>query len=122
MSEPVSLEWEEAIFRETWLIYLTDPEDNAAARRLSALAYQLVLGWLHFPPHERPMIEVELGAVVRDLYYLESFLRLTVAEDPCSGADPDRERVLAAQARGWSARLAEVAMEIEEALGGKEGA
>lgn len=116
-----TLEWEMAPLRETFLLYLTNPEDNAAARRMAALAYQLVLEWMHFPPHEEPMIEAELAAIGRDLRYLERFLLRTVAADPCSGEDPTRERKLTAKARRWACKLGRVAGEIEAALGENRG-
>jgi hypothetical protein len=66
-------------FRETFLVYFTDPAANAAIRGFGTLLYDFMLNsWGEWPKHPEGIFRAELRAVVADLRCAQgSLLELT---------------------------------------------
>ena len=62
-------------FRETFLVFVTDPVANAAARSFGKLLFDLVLaGWGEWPDHPEGMFRASLRAVIADLRHVQGAL------------------------------------------------
>ncbi len=109
-------------FRETFLLFVTDPALNGALRVLGATAFDMVLEynrhWPHLPGNLTPW---EMQAALGDLRHLQGFLALMGRQredhEP-SGVDAD----LSALAEVEAAVLGGIGDRIEAALlGRREG-
>jgi hypothetical protein len=92
-------------FRETFLLYFTDPGANATLRNFGRLLHELVLEfWGMWPPHPEGIFEAELRAAVADLRHIEGSLMAWTG--PATSLEDSRD-----------ARLARLGAEIAGALG-----
>ncbi len=66
-------------FRETFLVYFTDPAANAATRAFGNVLYDMLLSsWGEWPEHPEGIFRAELRAVIADLRCAQgSLLELT---------------------------------------------
>jgi hypothetical protein len=111
--------WEDfPVFRETFLLYITDPVYNAALRIFGRLLHELVLEYYrHWPNWLEGVTATELRAAVADLRHLEGYLGAVGREhEEASLTEP--EMALSRLAARQSGELTRIADEIEQALGG----
>ena len=100
--------------RETFLLYVTDPEANAALRAGALLLYHLILEYWHYwPDHPEGLIRAQLRAAVADLRHLQGFLADVGGQD----GDTSHETHLCRVAGDVSRDLATVADRVEKELG-----
>ena len=110
--------WEDfPIFRETFLLYITDPAYNAALRIFGRLLHELVLEYYrHWPNWLEGATATELRAAVADLRHLEGYLGAVGREhEEASLTEP--EMALSRLAARQSGELTRIADELEQALG-----
>jgi hypothetical protein len=82
--------WNEAAsFRETTLIWIDDPEDRDALRRVGRLLYDLAVEASRELASEPSMTRAELRAAMADLRHLEGFLASVGREAEESTLEPD---------------------------------
>jgi hypothetical protein len=61
--------------RETFLVYVSDPEANAILRGFGELLYNLTLEfWGHWPDQPEGLLRASLRAAVADLRHVQGFL------------------------------------------------
>jgi hypothetical protein len=111
--------WEDfPVFRETFLLYVTDPAYNTALRIFGRLLHEMVLEYYrHWPNWLEGVTATELRAAVADLRHLEGYLGAVGREhEEASLTEP--EMALSRLAARYSGGLARIADEIEQALGG----
>lgn len=106
-------------FRETFLLYVTDPHLNGALRVLGAATFEMALDFRrHWPDLPGIPAVWELRAALGDLRHLQGFLGM-VANQP-EELDPDTaDDDLSALAAREAAVLAAVGERIEQALLGR---
>ena len=64
-----------ATFRETFLLYFSDPEANATLRSLGNLLHNFVLEyWRFWPDQPEGLLRASLRAAVADLRHVQGFL------------------------------------------------
>jgi hypothetical protein len=110
--------WEDfPVFRETFLLYITDPAYNAALRVFGRLLHELVLEYYHhWPNWLEGVTATELRAAVADLRHLEGYLGAVGREhEEASLAEP--EMALSRLAAHKAGELTRIADELEQALG-----
>jgi hypothetical protein len=101
--------------RETYLLYVTDLEANAALRAVATLLYDLTLEYWHYwPDHPEGFIRAQLRAAVADMRHVQGFL--SDLEKQGDG-DSAHESHLCGIAGGVSRDLEELADRIEKELG-----
>jgi hypothetical protein len=107
--------WEDfAVFRETFLVYFSEPSNNDALRAVGNLIYLMALEyWQHWPDQPEGWIRGQLRAAVADLRHLEGFLS-TLGENP---PDDAYEKALCRTSVLMSAEVGSVAEQIEAKLG-----
>lgn len=111
--------WEDfPVFRETFLMYVTEPAYNAALRTLGRLLHELVLEYYHhWPNWQEGVTATELRAAVADLRHLEGYLGAVGMEhEEASLTEP--EMALSRLAARQAGELTRLADELEQALGG----
>ena len=111
--------WEDfPVFRETFLLYVTDPSYNAALRVFGRLLHELVLEYYrHWPNWLEGVTATELRAAIADLRHLEGYLGAVGREhEEASLTEP--EMALSRLAARQSGELTRIADELEQALGG----
>ena len=112
--------WEDfPVFRETFLMYFTEPPANSALRIFGRLFHDLVLEYYHhWPGWPEGVTATELRAGLADLRHLQGYLAAVGREhEEASLNDPDSAlSLLAARIAG---ELAGIGDEIEDALGGR---
>jgi hypothetical protein len=111
--------WEDfPVFRETFLLYITDPAYNAALRIFGRLLHELVLEYYrHWPNWLEGVTATELRAAVADLRHLEGYLGAVGREhEEASLTEP--EMALSRLAARKAGELTRIAEELEQALGG----
>jgi hypothetical protein len=110
--------WEDfPAFRETFLMYFTEPQANAALRIVGRLFHDLVLEYYHrWPDWPESFTGTEMRSALADLRHLEGYLAAIGREhEQASLTEPDIAlSQLAAREAGELARIAE---EIEAAIG-----
>lgn len=105
------------VFRETFLMYFTEPPANAALRVFGRLFHELVLEYYHhWPEWQAGVTATEMRAALADLRHLEGYLAAVGREHAEADlAEPDTAlSLLAGRLAGELARIAE---EIEAAIG-----
>jgi hypothetical protein len=115
---PAPFPWQErAVFRETLLVYFTQPGVADLLRRVGVFFYGLMLEssgeWPEWPETQT---RAELRAAVVDLLQMQGFLG-SIWEEGERTSVPDEDLPLCKQALQWSRRAASLAREIEAALG-----
>jgi hypothetical protein len=110
--------WEDfPAFRETFLMYFTEPPANAALRVFGRLFHELVLEYYHhWPEWPEGVTATEMRSALADLRHLEGFLAAVGREHEAAAlSEPDTAlSVLAGRLAGEVTRIAE---EIEAAIG-----
>ena len=62
-------------FRETFLLYFSEPKGNATLRSLGDLLYTLVLEyWQHWPDQPEGLLRASLRAAIADMRHVQGFL------------------------------------------------
>ncbi len=107
--------WTEAdSIRETTLIWLDDPEDREAARRLGRLLYNLAVETTSFPSDES-ITHAEMRAAAVDLRFIEGFL-LSVRRSADDSALSPSDNRLAHFAAYVARKVGALALVLEERL------
>lgn len=117
-SDPAA--WEDsAVFRETFLIYFTEPFENESLRVFGRLFHELVLEYYHhWPEWPESATATELRAAVADLRHLQGYLG-AVGREHAEAALAGSDTTLSFLAARQAGELARIADEIEAALGGR---
>jgi hypothetical protein len=112
--------WEDsAVFRETFLLYFTEPPANQSLRVFGRLFHELVLEYYHhWPEWPEGVTATELRAAVADLRHLQGYLG-AVGREHVDATLTEPDIALSLLAARQAAELARVADEIEAALGGR---
>jgi hypothetical protein len=110
--------WEDfPAFRETFLMYFTEPPANSALRIFGRLFHELVLEYCHHWPNWPEGVTVtELRSALADLRHLEGYLG-AVGREHEEAALTEAETALSQLAARLAGELARIADEIEQALG-----
>jgi hypothetical protein len=111
--------WEDSEgFRESFLLYFTRADANAALRTVAMLLYDLVLdaGTVLMPDHPEGWARAQVRAALADLRHMQGYLESLTKEAEGSSLEPYEEH-LYRFAGARSAVLATVADEIEAQLG-----
>ena len=104
-----------AVFRETFLVYVSHARYNAALRAVGEMLFEMVLEtWDHWPEQPEGYLRSHLRAAVADLRHLEGFLS-TQGENPPE--DEPYEAHLCRMAVRMSREVGGVAEQIERELG-----
>ena len=109
--------WEDfAVFRETFLMYLTPPGYAAALRKVGEMLFTMILdNYDPWPGWPESSTRTELRAVVADLRHLEGFLGAVGREHTVSDlARPDQR--LSRFAARQAVEIAKIAHRIEAKL------
>lgn len=112
--------WEDfPVFRETFLMYFTEPPPNAALRIFGRLFHELVLEYYHhWPNWPEGVTATELRAALADLRHLQGYLA-AVGREHQDASLPESDTALSILAGRLAGQLSRVADEIEQALGGR---
>jgi hypothetical protein len=112
--------WEDfPVFRETFLLYLTEKPGNDALRVVGRLFHELVLEYSHlWPDWPEGTTTTELRAALADLRHLQGFLG-TVGQEQETAALAHGETYLSRLAARQAGELARIGDEIERAIGGE---
>lgn len=113
--------WEDyPAFRETFLMYFTEPPANAALREVGRLFHELVLEYYHqWPAWTESVTATELRSALADLRHLEGYLEAVGRERETADLK-DQDTTLSRLAGRLARELARVADEIESAIGEAE--
>ena len=108
--------WEDfAVFRETFLVYVSHARYNAALRVVGEMLFEMVLEtWDHWPERPEGYTRSHLRAAVADLRHLQGYLA-TQGENPPE--DEPYEAHLCRMAVRMSREVGGVAEQIEKELG-----
>lgn len=112
--------WEDfPVFRETFLLYFTEPPSNAALRVFGRLFHELVLEhYHHWPSWPEGVTATELRAALADLRHLEGYLA-SIGREHQTASLSELDAALSLLASRLTGELSRVADEIEQALGGR---
>jgi hypothetical protein len=112
--------WEDfPVFRETFLLYFTEPPSNAALRVFGCLFHELVLEhYHHWPSWPEGVTATELRAALADLRHLEGYLA-SIGREHQTASLSETDAALSLLAGRLTGELSRVADEIEQALGGR---
>jgi hypothetical protein len=110
--------WEDSpAFRETFLMYVTDPDTNAALRVVGRTVYDMLLEFYHhWPGWPEGSTRTEMRAALADLRHLEGYLA-AVGREHEEAALTDADTALSLLAGRLAGELARIAEEIESAIG-----
>ena len=104
-----------AVFRETFLVYVSEPRYNAALRVIGEMLFEMVLEtWGHWPEQPEGYVRSHLRAAVADLRHLQGYLT-TQGEHPPE--DEPYEAHLCRMAVRMSHEVGNVAAQIDKELG-----
>ena len=114
-------EWEEQpAFRETFLLYFTDPQANATLRRFGLLLHEFVLEfWRMWPSHAEGIFAAELRAAVADLRHVQGALQEWTG--PAFALESAYEVRLAEVGANVAAAIGELADTLETELDSMKG-
>jgi hypothetical protein len=106
-------------FRETMLLYITEPAFNAALRVVGTILYDMALDYCrHWPKLPGKSTVWEMEAALADLRHLQGFLGMVARErEEVSGSTTDHD--LSALAEREMTTLQEIGDRIQQALVGK---
>jgi hypothetical protein len=112
--------WEDfPVFRETFLLYLTEQPANDAVRSVGRFFHELVLESSHlWPDWPEGTVTTELRAALADLRQLQGFLGAVGQEEETASlahGDTYLSRLAARQA----VELARIGDQLEQAIGGE---
>jgi hypothetical protein len=110
--------WEDfPAFRETFLMYFTEPPANAALRVFGRLFHELVLEYYHhWPEWPEGVTGTEMRSALADLRHLEGFLA-TVGREHQEAALSEPDTALSVLAGRLAGEVTRIAEEIESAIG-----
>ncbi len=110
--------WEaRAVFRESFLYLFTIPGVAEALRRLGTHFYDLTLEHSEdWPDWPESTTRAELRALALDLRHAQGFLMSVWKEIEVSSVAP-ADLPLCLKAQDWAGRVAQIALEVEAALG-----
>lgn len=110
--------WEDfPAFRETFLMYFTEPPANAALRVVGRLFHEMLLEYYHhWPEWPEGVTATELRAALADLRHLEGYLA-AVGREHQDAALNESDTALSLLAGRHAVELARIAEEIEQAIG-----
>jgi hypothetical protein len=113
--------WEEfPAFRETFLLYFTDPVANVTLRRFGSLLHEFVLEfWRMWPSHPEGIFAAELRAAVADMRHLQGALQEWTG--PAFALESAYEVRLAEVGADVAAALGELADRLEREVGSLKG-
>lgn len=113
--------WEDfPVFRETFLMYFTEPPANSALRIFGRLFQELVLEYYHhWPGWPEGVTATELRAGLADLRHLQGYLA-AVGREHEEATLSETDTALSLLAARLAGELAGIGDEIEQALGGRE--
>ncbi len=113
-------DWEDfGVYRETFLVYFTEPRDNLALRDSGRLVHNMALEYYqHWPDQPEGWTRSHLRASVADLRHLEGFLT-TIGDNPPE--NHPHEAHLCRMAVRMARKVAVVADQIEKELGSWRG-
>ena len=107
-------------FRETFLLFFTDPVANAAMRGFGRLLHELVLEfWGYWPDHPGGIFSAELRAVVADLRHIQGSLQEWTG--PAFALEDEFNIRLAGVGADVALALGELADRLEVELGSWRG-
>ncbi len=114
----IPVEWEDLpAFRETFLMYFTEPPANAALRVFGRLFHELVLEHYHrWPAWPEGVTATEMRSALADLRHVEGFLA-TVGREHQEASLSEPDTILSVLASRLAGELARIAEEIESAIG-----
>jgi hypothetical protein len=99
-------------FRETFLLYVPDPDANSVLRGFGRLVYEFVLDyWRYWPDHPEGLLRASLRAVLADLRCAQGFLAQWTSPD----ASP-RDEALAQLGEEIARELGLLAQRLDAAL------
>ena len=123
VSPPVTRaeDWEEQpAFRETLLLFFTEPGANATLRSFGRLLHELVLEfWGLWPSHPEGILPAELRAAVADLRHVQGALREWTG--PAVTLEDPYELRLASVGADVAISLGELADRLEKELDSRQG-
>lgn len=110
--------WEDhPAFRETFLMYVTEPDANAALRVVGRTVYDMLLEFYHhWPGWPEGSTRTEMRAALADLRHLEGYLA-AVGREHEEAALTEPDTALSLLAGRHAGELARIAEEIESAIG-----
>jgi len=110
-------EWEGfPVFRETFLLYISEPSFNAALRMAAEHFFTMLLEtYQHWPAWEESSTRIELRAAVADLRHLQGFLASVGQERRVSSLAQEDSR-LSRHASGIARLINRAANSIEREL------
>jgi hypothetical protein len=113
--------WEDfPVFRETILMYFTEPPVNSALRIFGRLFHELVLEYYHhWPGWPEGVTATELRAGLADLRHLQGYLA-AVGREQEEAVLNEPDTALSLLAARLAGELAGIGDELEQALGGRE--
>lgn len=107
-------------FRETFLLFFTDPTANAAMRAFGLLLHELVLEfWGYWPSHPQGIFPASLRAAVADLRHVQGSLQEWTG--PAFALEDPFEIRLARVGAELAEELGELADRLETELGTRPG-
>jgi hypothetical protein len=109
--------WEDfPVFRETFLMYISEPEFNASLRRVGEYFFGMLLEcYGDWPEWPESSTRTELRAAVADLRHLEGFLA-SVGQEHAVASLPWQDARLSRFAARQAAEVARIAHRIEQEL------
>jgi hypothetical protein len=109
--------WEDfAVFRETFLMYLTPPDYAASLRKVGEMLFTMILeNYDPWPGWPESSTRTELRAALADLRHLEGFLGAVGREHAVSSLGKEDDRLSRFAAR-QSAEVAKIAHRIDAEL------
>jgi hypothetical protein len=109
--------WEDfAVFRETFLMYLTPPDYAAALRKVGEMLFTMILeNYDPWPGWPESSTRTELRAALADLRHLEGFLGAVGREHVVSSLGKEDDRLSRFAAR-QAAEVAKIAHRIDAEL------
>jgi hypothetical protein len=103
------------VFRETFLLLVTDARANAAVRGFGRLLHELVLEfWGYWPPHPEGLFAAELRSAVADLRHVQG--TLSECTGPAFSLENPQEVRLARIGAEVAVELGKLTDHLEQAL------
>jgi hypothetical protein len=114
--------WEDfSVFRETFLMYVTEPAYNAALRKIGEFLFTMVLEYYdNWPALTESSTRTELRAAVADLRHLEGFLGSVGREHRLSSLSSE-DTALSQSAARVAVEVGKLADRIEHELATGQG-
>lgn len=112
--------WEDfAVFRETFLLLVTDPDYNSGLRSMARMLHELVLNYEHWPALPETATTVELRAALADLRQLQGYFA-SLGKEQEDASLKNQDARLAVLAARHANELGQIAAEVEQALADRQ--